>query len=339
MHIHLADLSQHLQKQLLTFYTVYGEEPLLAIEAADLIRTKARMNGYIEREIFTIDSQFKKSDLLLRGNSLSLFGEQRLIDIRIPSGKPGKEGGKAIEDYCCSLPPDTLTLVTLPKIDKQGKITKWFKSLEKMGPIIPASLVEFNRLPNWISQRLSMQNQETDPDTLQFFAEKVEGNLLAADQEIKKLALLYPPGALSFTQVKDAVLEVARYDIFKLSDAMVTGEIARFILVLKGLRGEGVTVPFILTILTAQIRSLIIIRKGLDSGKPHTQLMKEARVWGDRQRMMGIAAKRIGLKLLVQALLHAAKIDKISKGVMKGDTWDELVQLGQGFMFKKHQKN
>jgi DNA polymerase-3 subunit delta len=336
MRIHLANLSQHLQKQLLTFYTVYGEESLLAIEAADLIRTKAHMNGYIEREVFTIDSQFKKSDLLLKSNSLSLFGEQRIIDIRVPSGKPGKEGGKAIEDYCCSLPPDTLTLVTLPKIDKQGKTTKWFKALENMGPMISVSLVELNQLPNWISQRLSIQNQKTDSDTLQFFAEKVEGNLLAANQEIKKLALLYPPGTLSFTQIKDAVLEVARYDIFKLSDAMVAGEIARFILVLRGLQGEGTTVPFILTILTAQIRSLIIIRKGLDTGKPYTQLMKEAKVWGDRQKIMENAAKRVGLKLLVQALLHAAKIDKISKGVAKGNAWDELEQLGLHFTFKKY---
>ncbi len=336
MHIHLANLSQHLQKQLLTFYTVYGDESLLAIEAADLIRTKAHMNDYIEREVFTIDSQFKKSDLLLKSNSLSLFGEQRLIDIRVPSGKPGKEGGKAIEDYCYSLPPDTLTLVTLPKIDKQGKATKWFKALENMGPMISVSLVELNQLPNWISQRLSTQNQKTDPDTLQFFAEKVEGNLLAANQEIMKLALLYPPGTLSFTQIKDAVLEVARYDIFKLSDAMVTGEIARFILVLKGLQGEGTTVPFILTILAAQIRSLIIIRKGLDSGKSYTQLMKEAKVWGDRQKIMENAAKRVRLKLLVQALLHAAKIDKISKGVTKGNAWDELEQLGLHFTFKKY---
>jgi len=336
MHIHPANLSQHLQKKLLTFYTIYGEEPLLIIEAADLIRTRAHMNGYIEREIFTIDGQFKKSDLLLKSNSLSLFSEQRLIDIRVPSGKPGKEGGKAIEDYCCSIPPDTFTLVTLPKIDKQGKVTKWFKSLESMGPMISVSLVELNQLPSWISQRLNKQNQNTDPDTLQFFAEKVEGNLLAANQEIMKLALLYPPGTLTFTQVKDAVMEVARYDIFKLSDAMVTGKIARFILVLKGLQGEGAAIPFILTILVAQIRSLIIIRKGLDSGKPYAQLMKEAKVWGNRQRIMEDAAKRIRLKLLVQALLHAAKIDKISKGVAKGNAWDEIEQLGLRFIFKKN---
>jgi DNA polymerase-3 subunit delta len=201
--------------------------------------------------------------------------------------------------------------------------------------MISVPLVEFNHLPDWVNHRLSIQNQRTDPDTLRFFAEKVEGNLLAANQEIKKLALLYPPGTLSFTQIKNAVMEVARYDIFKLSDSMLTGEIARFILILKGLQGEGAAVPFILAILAGQIRSLIIIRKGLDSGKTYTQLMREANVWGDRQEIMGNAAKRVGLKLLVKALLHAAKIDKISKGVKKGDAWDEIQQLGLHFAFKK----
>lgn len=331
-----AQLFQHLQKQLLTFYTVYGGESLLAIEAADSIRIKARQNGYIEREIFTIDNQFSGSDLRLRGNSLSLFGERRIMDLRVPSGKPGKEGSKAIEEYCCSLPPDTVTLVTLPQIEKKDKTTKWFKTLENMGPMISVSMVERNQLPDWIGQRLSIKNQRTTPDTLQFFAEKVEGNLLAADQEIKKLALLYPPGTLSFTQVKDAVLEVARYDVFKLSDAMVTGDIPRYTLVLKGLQGEGTATPLILTILAAQIRSLIMIRKGLNSGRPFTQLMNEAKVWGIRQKTMETAARRLGKKLLVDALLHTTKIDKISKGVAKGDTWDEFVQLGLRFTFKKN---
>lgn len=335
MRIHPAQLSQHLQKQLLPFYTVLGEEPLLTIEAADLIRTKAHQTGYVEREIFTIDNQFSRSELQLRKNSLSLFGERRVIDLRIPSGKPGKEGSIAIEEYCHSLPTDTITLVTLPKIDKQGQLTKWFKVLENIGPMISVSLVERNQLSTWISQRLSMQDQKTDSETLQFFAEKVEGNLLAANQEIKKLALLYPPGTLSFTQVKDAVLEVARYDVYKLSDAMVTGDIARYNHALNGLQGEGTAAPFILTVLTSQIRSLIILRKGLDSGKPLTQLMHEAKVWGIRQKIMENAARRIGLKPLVHALLHAAKIDKISKGITKGDTWDEFLQLGLRFIPNK----
>ena len=167
MGIYPTQLSQHLQKQLLPFYTVFGEEPLLAIEAADLIRSKARQTGYVEREIFTIDNQFNRSELQLRKNSLSLFGERRVLDLRIPSGKPGKEGSIAIEEYCRSLPPDTITLVTLPKIDKQGQLAKWFKVLENIGPMISVSLIESNQLSTWISQRLSLQDQKTDSETLQ----------------------------------------------------------------------------------------------------------------------------------------------------------------------------
>ncbi len=168
MRIYPTQLSQHLQKQLLPLYTVFGDELLLVIEAADLIRTKARQTGYVERKIFTIDNQFNRSDLRMSSNSLSLFGERRVMDLRIPSGKPGKEGSAAIEEYCCSLPSDTITLVTLPRIDKQGQATRWFKVLENIGSMIPVSLVEREQLPIWIGHRLNMKDQRTDPNTLQF---------------------------------------------------------------------------------------------------------------------------------------------------------------------------
>ena len=324
-------LPQSLQKQLAPLYTVFGDEPLLAIEAADLIRTKARQAGYVEREIFTIDHRFNWSELKQSSSSLSLFGSQRVMDLRIPSGKPGNEGSTALDEYCRALPPDTVTLVTLPKIDKQGQAAKWFKALEQAGTMVTVFPVERARLPAWIGQRLGLQQQKTDPDTLQFLADKVEGNLLAAHQEIQKLALLYPAGALSFDQVKQAVLDVARYDVYKLADAMMTADTARYTRILEGLQGEGAATPFILATLSAQIRSLIVIRKGLDSGRPLMQLMNEARVWRDRQKVMEQAARHLGLKPLVLALLHAAKIDRISKGVAKGDAWDELLQLGLRF--------
>ena len=337
MRISPDQLSQHLQKQLAPLYTVFGDEPLLAIEAADLIRAQARQTGYVEREIFTIDHHFNWQELQQSSNSLSLFGERRLMDMRIPSGKPGNQGSAAIEEYCRALPPDTVTLVTLPKIDKQGQAAKWFKALENAGAMVPVFLVERTRLPAWIGQRLGMQEQKADPDTLQFLADKVEGNLLAAHQEVQKLALLYPAGTLSFDQVKDAVLDVARYDVYQLSDALMIADTARYTRILEGLRGEGAALPFILTILAGQIRSLIIIRKGLDSGRPLMQLMNEARVWGDKQKAVEHAARSIGLKPLVRALLHAAKIDRISKGVAQGDAWDELLQLGLRFAISKRQ--
>ncbi len=339
MRISPDQLSQHLQKQLAPLYTVFGDEPLLAIEAADLIRAQARQTGYVEREIFTIDHHFNWQELQQSSNSLSLFGERRLMDMRIPSGKPGNQGSTAIEEYCRSLPPDTIMLVTLPKIDKQGQAAKWFKALENAGAMVPVSPIERMRLPAWIGQRLGMQQQKADSDTLQFLADKVEGNLLAAYQEVQKLALLYPAGMLSFDQVKEAVLDVARYDVYQLSDALMAADTARYTRILEALRGEGAALPFILSILAGQIRSLIIIRKGLDSSRPLMQLMSEARVWGDKQKAVENAARRLGLKPLVLALLHAAKIDKISKGVAKGDAWDELLQLGLRFAISKHSRS
>ena len=328
MRINPEHLPRHLQKTLQPLYTVFGDELLLCNEAADAIRTTARREGYSEREIFTVDHHFNWSELRRCSSSLSLFGERRVMDIRIPSGKPGIQGSAALEEYCRALPPDTLTLVILPKIDRQAAATKWFKALEGAGVTIPVYAVERANLPAWIGQRLGMQKQGADHDTLQFLADKVEGNLLAAYQELKKLALLYPAGPLSFEQVKDSVLDVARYDVYKLSAAMMEGESARYTRVLEGLRGEGMALPLIVFTLAGQIRTLITVRKGLDTGRPSDQLMNQIRARIDQQKLLESAARRLTLKQLSQALLHLSTIDRISKGAAKGDAWDELMQLG-----------
>lgn len=328
MRIKLEQLSQSLQKKSASLYTLFGNEPLLILEAADLVRTHARRHGYTERELLTVDQQFDWSDLLNAGNNLSLFADRKIMDIRIPSGKPGREGGKAIETYCGALPPDTLTLCTLPRIDKQGQATKWFKALETAGVLVQVYTVERDQLSDWIEQRLGKHQQKTDSASLQFLANQVEGNLLAAHQEIQKLALLYPNGNLTFEQIKDAVLNVARYDAFQLSDAMINADAVRFTRILSGLQGEGIAPLLLLATMTEQIRQLITIRKGLDNGQPLAQLLQATRIWGDRQKSVQAAAKRISLPSLVQGLSDAAEIDRIIKGVAQGDVWDELLQLG-----------
>lgn len=332
MRLKAEQLPQHLKKQQVPLYTIFGSEPLLVIEAADLIRRHARQRGFNEHEIFTVDNHFHWSDLLYAGGNLSLFGERKLMDIRIPSGKPGREGGKTLETYCQALPPDTVTLITLPKMDKQSQSAKWFKAIEGTGIMIPVYTVDHARLPAWIKQRLEMQQQTTDADTLRFIADKVEGHLLAAHQEIQKLALLYPPGQLSFEQVKNAILNVARYDLYQLSDAMVAPSPVRYMRILTGLQGEGAPPPLILAVLTEQIRQLIFLRKGLDQGLPAGQLLKSARIWGDRQNTVLAAARRASIKSLLQSLTHAAKIDRIIKGVAENhhhtDAWSEILQLG-----------
>ncbi|MXS81505.1 DNA polymerase III subunit delta [Nitrosomonas oligotropha] len=331
MRIKLEQIQQQLQKQTVPLYTLFGSEPLLILEAADQIRTHARQQGYTERELFTADQHFDWAELLNAGNNLSLFGDRKIMDLRIPSGKPGREGGKALETYCAALPPDTVTLIILPRIDKQGQASKWFKALETAGTLIAVYPVERDQLPGWIGQRLAKQQQKADAATLQFLASQVEGNLLAAHQEIQKLALLYPAGNLTFEQVKDVVLNVARYDVFQLSDAMITGDIARFMRVLTGLQGEGAAPLLILATLTEQIRQLVAIRKGLDNGQPPAQLLQTARIWGDRQKPVMTAAQRISIQALLQALTAAAEIDRMIKGVAQGDVWEGLLQLGLRF--------
>ena len=336
MRIKLEQLAQQLQKQTAPLYTLSGNEPLLILEAAGLIRTHARQQGYTERELFTVDQHFDWAELLNAGHNLSLFGERKIMDIRIPTGKPGREGGKALEAYCAALPPDTVTLITLPRIDKQGQASKWFKALEAAGTLIPVYPVERDQLPGWIGQRLARQQQKTDAATLQFLANQVEGNLLAAHQEIQKLALLYPAGNLTFDQVKDVVLNVARYDVYQLSDAMITGDTARFQRILTGLQGEGTAPLLILATLAEQIRQLIIIRKGLDNGQPPAQLLQTARIWGERQKTVIAAARRIDPHALMQGITDAAEIDRMIKGVAQGDVWEALLQLGLRLAVRSH---
>ncbi len=324
-------LALHLQKQLAPLYTVFGSEPLLIAEATGLIRKKARESGFTEHEIYTVDNHFRWSDLLSAGCSPSLFGDRKIIDIRIPTGKPGKEGGKTLESYCQTLPQDAVTLITLPKMDKQSQSAKWFKAIAHAGVMVSVYAVEHTQLPAWIKNRLAMQQQTVDNDTLLFIVRQVEGNLLAANQEIQKLALLYPPGHLLFEHVKNAILDVARYDIYQLADAMLTANPARFTRILTGLQSEGTAPPLILAVLCEQIRQLIFLRKGLNQGIPAGQLLKTVRIWGERQNTVIMAAKRITVQRLLHSLLHAAKIDRIIKGVAGGnirDAWNELLILG-----------
>ncbi len=328
MQIRPEQLGAHLQRPVQALYTVFGDEPLLALEAADAVRTQARAQGYSEREVFTVEGNFNWQALLLSGNNLSLFASRRILEIRIPSGKPGLEGSKMLESYCANLPPDTLTLVALPKLDKTAQNSKWFKALDQAGVTIPVYPVERARLPAWVGQRLAAQNQRTDADTLQFLADKVEGNLLAAFQEVQKLALLYPAGVLSFEQVKNAIYDVARYDVFKLTDALLEGDSVRTVRILDGLRGEGVDPVLVLWALAREVRTLAKVQYAVRQGTAMPQALRAERIWDARQPLVQKALRRLSLGRLGQALKRAAGLDKMIKGLVRGDVWDELQQLG-----------
>ena len=328
MNVRPEQLAQHLQGKLAPLYVVHGDEPLLALEAADWIRAAAKKAGYAEREIFTVEAGFSWENLLFSGNSFSLFGDQRLLDVRIPSGKPGIEGGKTIQQYCAALPQDSVTLITLPKLERQTQNSQWFKSLESAGVVVAVYPVERNRLPQWIQQRLADQGQQADKDTLEFLADSVEGNLIAAKQEIQKLSLLLPQGRLSFEDVKNAVLDVSRYDVFKLGDTMLIGDTVRFAKMVEGLRGEGEAPTLILWVLSNEIRALAKIKQGQRKGAALGQLMRSARIWEARQPLVEKALRRVAEPTLKLALQQAAALDKLIKGLRSGDVWDEILQLG-----------
>lgn len=328
MKLNADQLAAHLRRGLAPLYLVFGDEPLLAMEAADAIRAQARHEGYSEREVFTVEAGFDWQGLLASGNSLSLFAARRLIEIRIPSGKPGAEGGQALQDYCARLPDDTITLVACPKLDRQAQATKWFNALEQAGTVVPVYPVERPRLPAWIAARLAAQGQRADAATLQFLADRVEGNLLAAHQEIQKLGLLYPPGTLNFDQVREAVLDVSRYDVFNLADAMLAGDAGRLARILEGLKGEGVAPTLALWALAQEIRTLARLKLGQRKGAALPALMRELRVWESRQGLVQRALVRLSEARLVAALKQAAALDRMIKGLSRGDVWDELLQLG-----------
>lgn len=332
MQLRIDALATHLTKPLAGLYVITSDEHLLALEAADKIRQTARAQGFSEREVLVVDRSFKWGELLAANQSQSLFGDKKLIELRIPTGKPGKDGGKALQDYAASLSPDNVTLITLPKLDWATQKAAWVASLQQASVFIDIPLVERAQLPAWLGVRLAAQGQSADRACLDFIAERVEGNLLAAHQEIQKLSLLYPAGPLNFEQVHDAVLNVARYDVFKLNEAMLSGDTARLVRMLEGLQGEGEALPLVLWAVAEEIRTLLKLKSSMAQGRPLSQLTKEHRIWGPRERLIEPALRRLKLATLESALQEAAQIDKMIKGLrakkFSGDAWDAMLQLG-----------
>jgi DNA polymerase-3 subunit delta len=267
--------------------------------------------------------------LQANSQSLSLFSTLKIIEIHIPNGKPGTDGSKALQAYVSDLPPDTLTLITLPRIEKKEQGV-WYQKLEQAATMVAVEPVEIDRLPAWIGRRLNAQGQLGDTETLEFIANQVEGNLLAAHQEIQKLGLLFPQGRLSIEEVRDAVLNVSRFDAFQLGDAMLAGDASRTAKVLDGLQAEGVQPVALLGLLIWLLRGAVKVKTAQAQGADLASAFGQARIWGDRQNVMRQALNRLSLKQLQATLLKAAEIDKINKGLEYGSSWLELSRLCLG---------
>jgi len=321
-------LNAQLARSLASAYVVHGDEALLALEAADAVRAAARKQGYVEREVFIAERGFDWSALVHAGATLSLFGGRRIIELRIPSGKPGVQGTEAIQAYCAHPNPETLTLVSLPRLDRAAQSSAWFSALANASVVVDVYPVDRARLPAWIGERLMRQGQRAPREALDYLAERVEGNLLAAHQEVQKLALLAPPGELSFETVNEAVANVARYDAYAASESLLAGDTARYARVIEGLRGEGEAPNLVLWALAEDLRALLRIQEGLDAGRPIETLLRENRVWGPRQASMRAAVRRHARRALEAALARASAIDRAIKGVGRGSPWDQFLALG-----------
>jgi DNA polymerase-3 subunit delta len=332
MRIDSEQLAQHLSRELKSLYVVYGEELLIALEAADRIRAKALEQGFDERRVLIAESGFDWGELAMVSNSMSLFAPKRLLDLRIPSGKPGKDGSEALQQLAGSLPEDTVTLITLPGVDRQSQKTKWFEALDSAGVAVQAAAIKRDRLGQWLAGRLAIQGQQADSQTIEFLIDRVEGNLMAAHQEVQKLALLFPAGSLPFDDVKNAVVDVARFNVFDIGATLLNSDRAHFVRMLDGLQAEGAAAPLVLWAIAEETRAMARVKAAVARGHPLAQALRDARVWGPRQDLMPAALRRLTQAQLVAALRRAAEIDRMIKGLASGDVWDALLQLGLELM-------
>jgi DNA polymerase III subunit delta len=327
MQLKLEGLAAELRKGVGRLYVVHGDEPLLALEAGDAIRAAARAAGATERDVLVAEPGFKWDAFLAANANASLFGDRKCVDLRIPSGKPGVEGAKALEAYAANPNPDNVTLVTLPRLDRTAQSSAWFTALADAGVTIAVYPIEREALPGWIAQRLAQQKQRASRETLTFLADACEGNLLAARQEIEKLALLLPEGELDQDAVDHAVADVARYDVFELSHAWLAGDAARTMRILRALAAEGDAPTLAIWQLSEDVHAIAMVTGMMRSGTPLSAAVRNARVWGKRQFALERAVKRVAATAIPSLLVAVARLDALAKGIGSGNPWDELATV------------
>ena len=327
MKLRLDLLPSSLQKSLAPIYMVSGDEPFQVGEACQQIREQARAQGITEREVFHVDRSFDWGELSASAGAMSLFAERKLIELRLPTGKPGDAGARALVAYTEQATAENVLLIVAGKLEAAQQRSKWYKALDSAGVIVPVWPIEQAQLSNWIRQRLQLRGLQPSAEAIQLLAERVEGNLLAADQEMEKLLLQNGPGAVDVDQVMMAVADSARFDAFGMIDAALAGDSKRVCRIMFGLQGEGVEPVALLGAMTYQIRSLCAMARDLSSGGQLEPVLVSHRVWDKRKPLIKAALQRHNLRRWQGFLWRAGEIDRMIKGLSAGTAWDELLQL------------
>jgi DNA polymerase-3 subunit delta len=344
MRLKPEQLAAALQKELAPVYFISGDEPLQMGEMADAIRAAARKAGYDSREVLVADSGFSWNELMESAGSLSIFTDKKIIDLRLPTGTPGTEGSKALIDYCERLSPgmvsmpqasrelarrteDTLLLITAAKMASASLKSRWFQALDKAGCVIQVWPLEGQDLIRWLQQRMQRRGLQAETEGIRILASRIEGNLLAAAQEIEKLYVLYGPGPLSNQQIFDVVADSSRFDVFKLMDSVLAAKVGRIFKILSGLQAEGVASPVVLWALTREARVLIKIKQALAQGQNKALVFKNNQIWDKRQQLVSDALSRLRDSDLNSILTLSAKADRQIKGRQPGDPWETLLAV------------
>ena len=330
MKIKAEQLQAHLQKQLLPIYVVSGDESLLAQESIDAIRAAAKGHGFTERELFYFEGNNQHYDwnpVINEANSLSLFADKKILEVRIASGKPGDKGSKALTEICANLNPDNLLLIVLPKLEKSAQNSKWMKTLESLGAHIQVWPVTGTQLPRWIQQRLQSAGIDANSEAVQILAERVEGNLLAAVQEIEKLKLLATDGVVDANRMSSVVADSARYNLFEFIDRMLMGDAQSAARSLRGLQNEGTESVPLLWAITRELRILVVASEKVAQGAHADAALKSSGVWDKRIPLFRNALRRLSPAHLRMLLYQAGAIDRGIKGQRQAEVWDEMATL------------
>jgi len=327
MKLRPEQLGTHLKKGLSPVYLITGDEPLISEESSDLLRHHLQEQGFSEREVLHVDGSFSWEYLLECANALSLFAEKKIIELRLGSQKLNKKSSEILQSYLSNPAPDNILVITADKLDGNTKKSAWFKAVDKSGVIIEIWPVETEQLPNWIRQRAAQIELQLDDEAIQLLCDRIEGNLLAAKQELSKLSLLFPRQVVSADDIVDSVSDSSRYDIYGLSDAALNGQSARCCKILQVLRQDGTEPPVVLWALSKELRSLAAIQQAQNNGQSFDAVCQRERIWGKRKPLARKASQRISSKQINTALQQCAEVDKIVKGMAIGDAWLLLTSI------------